>query len=72
MKRETYIKRKTSGKTSSKQNSQAVKGNGAKRLSAIAETLHRDSAARFVESANEHMLRAWESIHKNGEERKVS
>ena len=73
MKRETSIKQdKNSGKTSSKQNVQAVKGNGAKRVPAIAGTIKRDSAARFVESANEHMLRAWESIHKNGKERKAS
>ena len=72
MKRETSIKGKNSGKTSSKQSFQAVKGNGAKRLSAIAGTVKRDSAARFVESANEHMLRAWELINKNGKERKAS
>jgi hypothetical protein len=35
--------------------------------------VRRDSAGRFVEVANEHLLRAWDSIHKNTiRERKAS
>ena len=56
-------------KTRSKRTSQTLLNNGksAKRVPAAGETVKRygrsDSAGRFVESANEHMLRAWESIH---------
>ena len=74
MKRETSLKEGKGypSQKSSKQNSQAVTGNdkSAKRVSPV--KAKRDSAARFVERANEHMLRAWESIHKNGKERKAS
>lgn len=35
--------------------------------------VRRDSTGRFVEVANEHLLRAWDSIHKNTvRERKAS
>ena len=66
MKRETYIEKgkEKFSKKASKQNSQAVtKGN-------VERDVRRDSAGPFFESANQHMLRAWESIHKNGKERK--
>jgi hypothetical protein len=49
----------------------------AKRTSVSADKdkryVRRDSTGRFVEVANEHMLRAWESIHKGSvRERKAS
>lgn len=62
MKREPYIEegKENFSKTSSKQNSQAVtKGN-------VERYVRRDSAGRFVESANEHMLRAWKLINRKG------
>ena len=76
MKRETSIKQGNgnSGKRSSKHNSQAVTSNGklAEQVAPDTGTVKRDYAAGFAKSANEHMLRAWESIHKNGKERKAS
>lgn len=52
----------------SKRNAQTLTGNdkSAKQVSLTTGTVKGDSAGRFVESANEHMLRAWESIHKRG------
>jgi hypothetical protein len=68
-----------SRKTASKHKSD--KGTGSnkstKRVSVTAGSdkrcVRRDSAGRFVEVANEHLLRAWDSIHKhNVRERKAS
>ncbi|HBB87391.1 MAG TPA: hypothetical protein DC047_07225 [Blastocatellia bacterium] len=59
--RKTTSKPKSDGGTSSDKST--------KRVSVTARSdkryVRRDSAGRFVEVANEHLLRAWNSIHKN-------
>ena len=67
-----------SSKTRSKPNSATVTGNcKSVKRETVAPTekryVRRDSTVRFVEVANEHMLRAWDAIHRNSvKERKAS
>jgi hypothetical protein len=76
MKRETSIKQRggSSSQASSKGNSRVMRGDSklAEQVPSVTRAVKRDSAANLAESANEHMLRAWRSIHKNGKERKAS
>ncbi len=72
-------KESNSRKTTSKHKSDQGTGSkrSTKRVSVTARRdkryVRRDSAGRFVEVANEHLLRAWDSIHKNTvRERKAS
>lgn len=72
-------KESNSRKTTSKHKADRGTGsnNTTKRESVTAGSdkryVRRDSAGRFVEVANEHLLRAWDSIHKNTvRERKAS
>jgi len=65
MKRETSIKQNT-------HNHQANRGKGKSTKPVSSVKVKHDSEAEFVASANEHMLRAWESIHKNGKSRKAN
>lgn len=72
MKKETSIRNgaENSGKTTSQQDSGA--GNDKSARKAKSESDLSDSNS-LVESANEHMLRAWKSIHQNDRrERKAS
>ena len=67
-----------SGKMRSKRHSRTASGYSvAVKRETLATTdkryVRRDSTAQLVEAANQHLLRAWESIHKNSvKERKAS
>ena len=66
-------KKKRLTKSGTLKNSPKVSTREAAITGTLKRYVGRDAAGRFVGSANEHMLRAWESIHKNNSrERKAS